>query len=346
MRIDRHNYEEYFLLYVDNELNADQKRQVELFVKQNADLEEELVMLQQSRLIPDNTIVFKAKDILMRAESGSFINLANYEEWLVLYVDDELNAEEKTAVEKFAALHPHVQVELGLFQQTKLQPEEFKFPDKESLYRGAGKVRIISMTWWRAAAAILIIAAGVTTYSVWNTNKNGSESGGVTAVKNEQPVKRDALNPLSQQNNSATNADNKNEVAAQNLIKKVPSKEKVTKKETIKRQPAGNLTIKNSMAISESPKMKVEIISDLNAPKSKGSQANIVAGPKHKHIINDTTVTKQLPQTPDDYASSTENKRLRGFFRKATRFIERTSGINPVNDDDRLLISAMAVNLK
>src|SRR5678815_4620676 len=138
MNIDRHNYEDYFLLYIDNELTVDQKKQVELFVQENPDLEEELVMLKQSRLIPDDSIVFDKKHLLMREENvqhssdHSFINLNNYEQWLIMYVDDELNAEERAAVERFASAHPHVQQELELFQQTKLQPEEIVFPNTES----------------------------------------------------------------------------------------------------------------------------------------------------------------------------------------------------------------------
>src|SRR5204863_5066983 len=120
MNIDRHNYEEYFLLYVDNELTVDQKSQVELFVKQNPDLEEELVMLEQSKLIPDASIHFNKKEVLMKEESDASINMNNYQEWLVLYVDNELNKEEKIAVEKFLGAHPKIQHELELFQRTKL----------------------------------------------------------------------------------------------------------------------------------------------------------------------------------------------------------------------------------
>ena len=124
MKIDRHNYEEYFLLYTDNELTVEQMKQVELFVIDNPDLEEELVMLQQSRLIPDENIVFDKKHLLMKEQSDSFIDVGNYEEWLVSYVDNELNDEQRIVVEKFAASYPHVQQELALFKQTKLQPEK------------------------------------------------------------------------------------------------------------------------------------------------------------------------------------------------------------------------------
>src|SRR5580765_377270 len=149
--IDRHNYEEFFLLYVDNELNVEQKKQVELFVKANADLEEELVMLQQSRLIADESIVFHGKEKLMKEENDSFINMNNYEEYLVLYIDNELSEKEKITVEQFAGKHSHVKEELALFQQTKLQPEEIVFAGKQSLYRREERVGVISMSWLRIA---------------------------------------------------------------------------------------------------------------------------------------------------------------------------------------------------
>src|SRR5204863_91155 len=83
-------------------------------------LEEELVMLEQSKLIPDASIHFNKKEVLMKEESDASINMNNYQEWLVLYVDNELNKEEKIAVEKFLGAHPKIQQELELFQRTKL----------------------------------------------------------------------------------------------------------------------------------------------------------------------------------------------------------------------------------
>ena len=57
MKIDRFNYEEFFLLYVDNELSAAERKQVEAFVEQHPDLEEELMMLKQSQLKPDTSVI-------------------------------------------------------------------------------------------------------------------------------------------------------------------------------------------------------------------------------------------------------------------------------------------------
>jgi hypothetical protein len=74
----------------------------------------------------------------------------------------------------------------------------------------------------------------------------------------------------------------------------------------------------------------------------------------HKENINTDPVTKAVAETPDksstsddavQYASNAENKKFRGFFRKATRLIERTTNINAA-EDDKVLIGGMAINLK
>ena len=106
MNINRHNYEEFFLLYLDNELSSEERSRVELFVQENPDLGEELKVLLQSKVSPDNTIVFANKELLMKEAVGISINLQNYEEWLLLYTDNELSPAQRETVEKFATQNP------------------------------------------------------------------------------------------------------------------------------------------------------------------------------------------------------------------------------------------------
>ena len=101
MNIARHNYEEYFILYMDNELSSDERRMVETFVQTHPDLQEELEILQQYKLVPDSNIVFKGKEELMKAGGESPITLSTYEEWLLLYIDNELTADQRKKVEQF-----------------------------------------------------------------------------------------------------------------------------------------------------------------------------------------------------------------------------------------------------
>lgn len=70
MRINRQTYEEYFLLYADGELTNTEKLEVEEFINQNPDLGEELEMITQTVMIPDETIVFANKEILLKEEGN------------------------------------------------------------------------------------------------------------------------------------------------------------------------------------------------------------------------------------------------------------------------------------
>src|SRR4030095_10870003 len=98
--IDRYNYEDFFLLYVDNELDAEQKRAVEKFVGQNVDLSVELEMLMKTRITPDGAVMFANKENLVRTE-GNSINETNYEEYLLLYIDNELSDAKRQEVETY-----------------------------------------------------------------------------------------------------------------------------------------------------------------------------------------------------------------------------------------------------
>src|SRR5712672_2443063 len=67
MEINRNNYETFFLLYLDRELNPSEMSDVEKFVSENADLQQEFSLLRQTILVP-SPIIFDQKELLFRKE--------------------------------------------------------------------------------------------------------------------------------------------------------------------------------------------------------------------------------------------------------------------------------------
>lgn len=179
--INRNNYESYFLLYVDRELSSEENEAVERFVAENPDIAEELTLLQNTLLQPEETLVFKGKEVLLKKE-GQDISLNNYEEWFLLYTDNELSDEHKTQVELFVLQHPTLQREFEWLQQTRLPEEKLVFSNKEILYKKetSGKSPVFYMRWMRyaAAAAVIGIMATVWMLAPTNTLKTPLEVGG------------------------------------------------------------------------------------------------------------------------------------------------------------------------
>jgi hypothetical protein len=67
MKINNQNYETYFLSYIDNELSADEKKEVELFIKEDSKYATELAILSNTVLEPIS-IEYEDKALLYRYE--------------------------------------------------------------------------------------------------------------------------------------------------------------------------------------------------------------------------------------------------------------------------------------
>lgn len=155
MNINRNNYEEFLLLFADNELSFSERQAVENFLESNPDLKAELQSILDSKLHTEHVPFFNKA---MLYKSDSFITAENYESYFLLYADNELTEEERKETEKYAAASPALQKEFDLIQQTKLIADgEVMFADKSVLYRKEEPARIIRISWMRVAVAAAII---------------------------------------------------------------------------------------------------------------------------------------------------------------------------------------------
>ncbi|MEJ0106709.1 MAG: hypothetical protein WDO19_31010 [Bacteroidota bacterium] len=386
MKIDRHNYEEFFLLYVDNELTAEQKNSVHQFIQENPDLARELEILQQVTLKADDAIVFDGKEMLLRKETDSLINMTNYEEYLIAYIDNELTDAERIEFFKFAAAHPPVKEELDIYQQTKLQPEkEIVFANKEVLYRREEKVRVITMQWWKVAvAAAVILAIGITTITVLNKpaivspgvadNKKKPAEKTNQATKTEQAVKEEQQkNPAEiKTNTDAVASTNTTDKKGKNIPVKKVSGEKIQKNifipEVIKDNNESvakkDVPVKNDNIVVDNKSNDAKIIEAIKKSDDPVQTHNVAVTANLPKEINSKSVTPDTDQPYNNketaqenttnenavYASYDEgkNKKTRGFFRKAARVFERRTNISASDEDnnDKVLIGALAVKLK
>lgn len=88
------------------------------------------------------------------------VNRNNYEEYFLLYIDRELNGNERQMVEEFVRRHPDLEKELTALKQTIAVPPEIVFEHKEILFRDEKERRLFPVYLWRVAAALLIVLTG------------------------------------------------------------------------------------------------------------------------------------------------------------------------------------------
>jgi anti-sigma factor RsiW len=161
MYVNRQNYEEFFLLYADHELSAQEREMVDSFLQENPDLKEELQLLFQLRVKPEAGILFEPKASLYRHSVPSDSVISNDSmHLLLLYVDGELDQENKAAVEKMVAQNDVLRQELMLLEQTRVEPDlDMAFPGKDMLYKRASNTPPRLVWWLRVAAAAAVLLA-------------------------------------------------------------------------------------------------------------------------------------------------------------------------------------------
>jgi hypothetical protein len=363
MNINRHNYEEFFLLYVDNELSAAERDAVDIFVQENADLKEELLLLQQTIFNAD-AVVFENKHTLLKEE------ITPLQENLLLYMDGELSAAAKLSMQQLLAADAAASKELALLQHTKLQPDTaIVFPDKKILYRKE-KGRVVGMPWFRIAAAAILLGFGTwaTVSVVNNINKPNDVSGVATNAETKTtPAVPGTVNTIPQQaeknnntdvntaavnNTGVTNTGSpKNNQQVQNNVKQnlQPVKENntIAKQETIKK-PSNNLPepVYNNFNNSEGNKTARAIVSPTeraNIDINSGNKVEVAqqVDKANTEVLNGYALNTNFTQGNDEESNNdkvlymkednVKKSKLGGLFRKVKRLVERNANIKTGN---------------
>lgn len=185
MSIDRHNYEIYFLLYADQELDAPTAAAVEAFAAAHSDLRQELQLLLQTRLTGSVQLdeAYK-KSLLRQLPENERLHM------LLLHLDGELDALATVQLHNEISTNIELQQQWELIQKTQLQPDTaILFPKKERLYRSKTPVHTLGYPWGKrmaaaAAVAVLFLSA---MWFLQNANPNRDQ---IAVNITDQPRKK------------------------------------------------------------------------------------------------------------------------------------------------------------
>lgn len=135
MKINKENYEAFFLDFYEGNLSQQEIDELHVFLNQHPDLREYFEGFENLALIPDTSIQFEQKDSLKKNELSSFpISQQNIDEVLLLETEGLLSEESIQTLEKFISEHPQYAKDQRILSHTHLNADlTVSFPAKESL---------------------------------------------------------------------------------------------------------------------------------------------------------------------------------------------------------------------
>jgi hypothetical protein len=339
------NYEEFFILYLDNELSEEQVKMVDEFLITHPDLQAEFEILLGTKL-PAEDFSFDKHELL--AEN---MKVSSVDEELLLYIDNELTTDQKKRIELeiFANKDYHFQHQLLL--KTKLEPsEQIVYPNKEELYHRTERRIVAFRPWMRIAAAVVVIAtAGI----VYFNSQSASDAAAAEQNKlaNIKPVTVPVVKEQNRKPELNSNHNVEGQIALKGTAKKQsPSLSNPTKKDKVevKEQSSdANMAINTTNQPQADPTPQRPVVRKINFDGFDKGITETTA------IVNTANVTSSVVPRPtfadaSDNSSTADNRKgsVKGFLRQATRVIEKRTGIDPTNQNGELLIGAVALKLK
>ena len=280
------------------------------------------------------------------------ISLHNYQDFLLRYIDEELDLRETEALLAFVALHPAIAEELESLQSTKLDSEVITCPNKAVLYKNIfpvivepttivypnkqklfkkekEKAPVVLLKWWAVGAAAVFLFMMVrygmldqkagSTVSKNSISKNKvSKASTLSVIKNNPTLNNSTTNNAVNTGSMAATkveTDIKNNTpnaieyaAAQNIEhQSIPTASTVTVRETAQNMPSYNGDIVD---------VKPTIIAEITVPS-----------------MPDNDETTEIIETIDTEAASSnrsvmvgafeiDKDKFRGLFRKVNAIIK------------------------
>ncbi len=272
--INRHNYEEFFLDYLEGTLSSLQRIALEDFLNMNPDLRLELEEMECPVLLKDNIQVDSEflKEIPFRE---------SFDDFCIARLEGDLSVENEIAFDKFLKNNESFKTENEIYKKTILVPDyKLVFIDKQKLKRSSRKVAF----WWYfsrigvAASIILLFSLWSILYQFENdfTNEERITAKIETAAteikkinKIEDAIKVEKLEVQKQKYNlpeQKADPKSRNQVVEVNLENKIPVHKEEKK---VKRIDPLDLSLNTKLIAIANPE---NLAKELNVLKKESSE--------------------------------------------------------------------------
>lgn len=360
MSINKENYEEYFLLYADNELTAEQKSEVEEFVNNHPLLKKELEEILATIQHPDNNLFDKS--FLFKPVSNAFITEDNYEEKFVEYYDGELNDEEKHTVETFVAENNRYQNDFRFIRMSKLTPgDEVTYPWKSDLYKKEKVFYLSAYIKYAAAAVLTGLVLWFGKDVLFNREAANEENQIAAMTGNEKPeIHHNEANTTveintqpakpeqrEQKKNYVNNPVSPNPVYTRNKNVMQPHREALPVETVYTPETENNLsdsegTLALSKGLDVAPVKEVPATAGLATSLSHTSLEDLKPAGELKSATEETFIPNfgSEPNPSSDFAlldiplENIKNSKVGVLIKKVKRTIDRTNPLNRLFNED------------
>jgi hypothetical protein len=224
-------------------------------------------------------------------------------------------------------------------------------PNKKELYRHEKRVVPFGI-WMRIAAAVIVLLSG----SLFLLQDKSASVGTNPAPSTVKTTTGDFVN---KKPSVVVESQKPNSVKQHEFLAKAPRK---NQQQTTVRTTRPNRQYnqqrplvpanENEVVVQERQVIKFDVASFTSEPHIIDAIA-LNKPITHKSVTSGSAVRTPIDEgDPEETAGSdgdfkqTRKTPAKGFFRKVSRFIERRTGIGTVNDDNELLIGAVALKLK
>lgn len=195
MRISRENYEIWFIDWLDNNLTGSQAEELNSFLDENPDLQEEFNDLCVLNLRP-TACILKGKEKLLR--SSSDLPEKQLELLCAAAAENDLDEEQQKDLDEILSLEPEKIRTFEIYKRLRLKAPEISYHNKRKLFRLSAVQKVYRVAWTglsAAAVVAIILMTGV-------LNRSGRVEDNTTiALKKTTPVPQTDKNTVGENKN-------------------------------------------------------------------------------------------------------------------------------------------------